>query len=175
MVFSDALPPEGHPAGSNVESKCSATTKGEEEAEGFLRSEAEPSEVQDQAALPAEADHDGHQSDDEEADGDQSTNSGQSKESATCQQVVKLLTDVTNSLEVRNAAIPEDIQANEQSLDQFSPYGNNHGMEAPVPVLLQPIVAQSTALTPSAPPRVLNDQALRSHILQPKEKDQVNQ
>ena len=91
--------------------------------------------MQDQSALTAEADHKGHQSDvDDPQDGDQSTNSGQSKESATCEQVVKLLTDVTDSLEVRNAAIPEDIQANVQSLDQPSPYGDNHGMEAPVPV-----------------------------------------
>ena len=86
--------------------------EGDEEAEGFLRSETEPSKVQDQAALPAGAENDGHRSDDEEADGDQSTNSGQSKESATCQQVVTLLTDVTDSLEVRSAAIPADIQAN---------------------------------------------------------------
>ena len=116
VAFLDAQPPEEPPAGSDVESRCSRATKGDEEAEGFLRSETEPSEVQDQVDLPAGAEHDGHQSDDEEADGDQSTNRGQSKESATCQQVVKLFTDVTDSLEVRNAAFPADIQANKQSL-----------------------------------------------------------
>ena len=103
------------------------------------------------------------------------SNVWESKESATCEQVVRLLTDVTDSLEVRNSAIPEDIQANVQPLDQPSPYGDNHGMEAPVPVLMQPMGALSTALTPSAFPRVLKDQALRSHIFQPQQEDQVNQ
>ena len=44
-------------------------------------------------------------------------------------------------------------------------------MEAPVPGI-EPL---RTALTPSALPRVLNDQALRAHIFLPKEEDQVNQ
>ena len=85
VVFSDALSPSEPPAGSDVESRCTVISKREEEAEGFIRSETEPSEVQDQSALAAEADHDGHQADMEDPqDGYQSTNSGQSRESATC-------------------------------------------------------------------------------------------
>ena len=63
VAFSDALPPEVHPACSDVESRCSLITKREAEAEGFLRSETEPSEAHDQPASAAEADHDGHQLD----------------------------------------------------------------------------------------------------------------
>ena len=48
-------------------------------------------------------------------------------------------------------------------------------MEAAVPVLQQALEAQSSALTPSAPPRVSNDQALRSHIPQTKDEDQEGQ
>ena len=86
--------------------------KGDEEASGYVRSETEPSDVQDQPAMAAGSVHAGHQSDDEDPhDGNQSINSGQRKESATCASVVQFLTEVTDSLEVRNAAILEGIQA----------------------------------------------------------------
>ena len=48
-------------------------------------------------------------------------------------------------------------------------------MGALVPVLMQPMEALSTVLTPSALPRLLNDQALRSHPILPKEENQANQ
>ena len=99
-----------------------------------MNSETEPSEVQDQALLPAEVEQDGHRAGDAGSDGDQSTNSGHTQESATCQQVVNQLAAVTEGLEVRNASIPSDIQAEEQSGSQLSPYGDNHGMAAAVPV-----------------------------------------
>ena len=90
VAFSDALPPEGQPAGLDVESKCSAISKGDEEASGYYRLETEPSEVQDQPAIATGTFHAGHQSDGEAPqDGNQSTNSRQSKELATCEQVVK--------------------------------------------------------------------------------------
>ena len=55
-------------------------------------SETEPSEVQDQVALPVEAEHDGHRAEDAGSDGEQSTKSGHTQESAACQQVVNQLT-----------------------------------------------------------------------------------
>ena len=42
-------------------------------------------------------------------------------------------------------------------------------------VLMQPEKAAGNALTPSALPEVLNDQALRSHLIPPREEDQANQ
>ena len=56
-----------------------------------------------------------------------------------------------------------------------SPYGDDYGMEPPVPVLMQPKEAADKCWTPSAPPGALNDQALRSHFIPPKEDDQANQ
>ena len=117
----------------------------------FLISETEPSEVQDQVALPAEAEHEGHRAGDAGSDGEHSTNSGRTQESATCQQVVNQLAAVTENVEVRNAAIPADIQAEEQSLNQLSLYEDNHRMAAAVPVLQKALEAQSFAWTPSAP------------------------
>ena len=85
-------------AGLDVESKCSAIIKVDKEASGYYRSEAEPSDVQDQPATAAGSAHAGHQSDEEDPhDGNQSINSCQSKESATCEKVIKLLTEVTDS------------------------------------------------------------------------------
>ena len=107
--------------------------------------------MQDQVALPAEAEHDGHRDGDAGSDGEQSTNCGLTQESATCQQVVNQLTAVPESLEVRNAAFPADVQAEEQLLSQLNPYGENHGMEAAVPVLQKALEAQNSAWTPSAP------------------------
>ena len=97
VAFLDKQPTEEPPAGSDVESnstwqRCLPTTKGDEEAEGYLISEAEPSEVQDQVALPVEAEHDGHRVEDAGSDGEQSTKSGHTQESAACQQVVNQLT-----------------------------------------------------------------------------------
>ena len=90
-------------------------------------------------------------------------------------EVVKFPTEVIDSLEVRNTAIPEHIQANVLPLAQPKPYGEDYGMEAPVPVLMQPMEASGIALTPRAPPGVSNDQALRSHPILSKEEDQANQ
>ena len=143
VAFLDTQPTEEPPAGSDVESKSTwQTTRGDEAPEAFLISETEPSEVQDQVLLPAEAEHDGHRAGDAGSDGDKSTNSGRFQESATCQQVVNQLAAVTESLEVSNAVIPADIQAEELSLSQLNPYGDNHGMEAAVPVLQKALEAQ---------------------------------
>ena len=109
VPFADALPPDSSLAGSDVESRI---IKGEEEAEGFYRSETEPSEVQDQPFFKAEAVHDGHQSDEEDPqDGNQSINSDQRRKAASRENVVKLLTEVIDSCFVRNTAIPEHIKA----------------------------------------------------------------
>ena len=48
-------------------------------------------------------------------------------------------------------------------------------MAAAVPVLQKALEAQSFAWTPSAPPRVSNDQALKSDILHAKDDDQESQ
>ena len=85
------------------------------------------------------------------------------------------LAAVTESLEVRNAVIPADVQAEEQSVSQLNPYGEDHGMEAAVPVLQKALEAQSSSWTPSAPPRVSNEQALRSDIPQAQDDDQEGQ
>ena len=93
---------------SDVESR---TTKGEG-ASGLYRSDTEPSEVQDQLILKAEALLDGHQSDAQDPhDGNQSINSGHSRESVSCEKVIKVLTEVINSSFARNTALPEHIQA----------------------------------------------------------------
>ena len=85
------------------------------------------------------------------------------------------LTEVIDTCFVRNTAIPEHIQADVQKPAQSSPYGDDYGMEAPVPVLMQPKEAAGNALTLSAPQEVFNDQARRSHLIPPKEEDQANQ
>ena len=109
VLFSDAPPPDALSASSDVESR---TTKGDEEASGFYRSDTEPSEVQDQPIMKAEEPPDGNQSDEEDPqDGNQSTNSGHSRESASCEKVVRILAEVTHSCFTRNTAIPAHIQA----------------------------------------------------------------
>ena len=58
---------------------------------------------------------------------------------------------------------------------QSSIYGDDHGMEPPVLVLMQPKEAAGNIWTQSVTPDVFNDQALRLHFIPPKEEDQANQ
>ena len=65
---------------------------------------------------------------------------------------------------VRGAAIPDEVQVEEPVPPQINPYGNVHGTEPAAPVLMQPNEAAASTWAPSAPPAVLNDQALRTAL-----------
>ena len=143
--------------------------------EGFYRSETEPSEVQDQPIMKAEEPPDGNQSDEEDPqDGNQSTNSGHSRESASCEKVVRILAEVIHSCFARNTAIPAHIQADVPLAAHHNPYGEDRGMEPPVQVLMQPSEAASSNRTPSALPEASDDQALRSLFIPQKQEDHAN-
>ena len=114
--------------------------------------------------MKAEELPDGNQSNEEDPqDGNQSI------------KVVRIFAEVIDSFFARNTAIPAHIQADVPLPAHHNPYGEDRGMELPVPVLMQPNEAAGSNWTPSAPPEAPNDRALRSHLIPPKEEDQATQ
>ena len=80
----------------------------------------------------------GNQSDEEDPqDGNQSINSGHSRESDSCEKVVRILAEVTDSCFAQNTAIPAHIQADVPLAAHHHLYGEDCGMEPPVPALMQ--------------------------------------
>ena len=165
------LQPPTSDAESGVLSVSTATLEGtplgDEEPEGFHRSDTEPpTDPSVERELPEEAEvEDSRQAADDIGPNDQSASNPEEPEEGglPTQKVFNLLDGVSIHLKARGEAVPASIQVSLDSLLQVpdNPYGDVPTMEVQEPTLNHTLMGDST-LSPSAPPEFLMEQAFQT-------------
>ena len=139
------------------------TPIGEEEPEGLHRSDTEPpTDPSVERELPEAANSEnprqaaGNACPEEQGAGNQE----EPEEGLQIQKVLNMLDGVSITLQARQSAVLADIQVSFGSLLQVpdNPYGDVHTMEVQEPTLNHKLV-EDFALSPSAPPEFLAEQA----------------